>query len=86
MHEPVANHTNTFFVAAEVDLKLPATPQEKMYENEDKLPVIPTKKTSVTADDDKKPAATLLEEMLRTMQEPPVIHPPLPPFGSSVVA
>ena len=75
-----------FFVAAEDDLKPPATPQEKMYKNEDKLPVIPTKKTSVTADDDKKPAATLLEETLRTMQEPPVIHPSLPPFGSSVVA
>ncbi len=32
-----------FFVAAEDDLKPPATPQEKMYKNEDKLPVIPTK-------------------------------------------
>ncbi len=57
-----------------------------MYENEDKLPVIPTKKKSVTVDNDKKPAATLLEEMLRTMQEPPIIHPSLPLFGSSVVA
>ncbi len=85
-HEPVANHTNTFFVAAEDDLKPPTTPQKKMYKNEDKLPVIPTKKTLVTAVDDKKPAATLLEETLRTMQEPPVIHPSLPPFGSSVVA
>ncbi len=86
LHEPVAYHTNTFFVAAGDDLKPPATPQEKMYKNEDKLPVIPTKKISVTADNDKKPAASLLEETLRTMQEPPVIHPSLPPFGSSVVA
>ncbi len=30
--------------------------------------------------------ATLLEEMLRTMQEPPVTHPSLPPFSSMVVA
>ncbi len=44
LHELVANHTNTFFVAAEDDLKPPTTPQEKMYKNEDKLPVIPTKK------------------------------------------
>jgi hypothetical protein len=51
-----------------------------------KLPVIPTKNPSIRADDDKKPAATLLEEMLRTIQEPPVIHPSLPPFGSMVVA
>ncbi len=75
-----------FFVAAEDDLKPSATPQEKVYKNEDKLPVIPTKKTSVTVDNHKKPAATLQEETLRTMQEPPVIHPSLPPFGSSVVA
>ncbi len=32
LHEPVANHTKTFFVAAEDDLKPPATPQEKMFE------------------------------------------------------
>ncbi len=32
--------------------------------SEDELPVIPTKKPSVTAEDDKKPAATLLEETL----------------------
>ncbi len=64
MHELVANHTKNFFVAAEDDLKPPDTPQEKMYKNEDKLPVIPTKKPSVTADDDKKPAATLVEETL----------------------
>jgi hypothetical protein len=62
LHEPVVNHTKTFFVAAEDDLKPPATPQGKMYKNEDKLPVIPNKKPSVTANDDKKPAATLLEE------------------------
>ena len=64
LHEPVANHTNTFFVAAEDDLKPMAIPQEKMYKNEDKLPVIPTKKPSVIADNDKKPAATLVEETL----------------------
>ncbi len=64
LHEPVANHTKNFFVAAKDDFKPPATPQEKMYKNEDKLPVIPTKKPSVTADNDKKPAATLVEETL----------------------
>jgi hypothetical protein len=64
LHEPMANHTKNFFIAAEDDLKPPATPQEKMHKNEDKLPVIPTKKPSVTADNDKKPAATLHEETL----------------------
>ncbi len=86
LHEPVAIHTKNASVAAEDDLKPPATPQEKMYKDEQKLLVIHTKNPSVTADDDKKPAATLLEEMLRTIQEPPVMHPSLPPFGSSVAA
>jgi hypothetical protein len=42
---------------------LAATPQENMYEDEEKLPAIPTINPSVTADNEKKPAATLLEEM-----------------------
>jgi hypothetical protein len=66
-------------------LQPPATPQEKMYEDEEKLPAIPTKNPSVTADDDKKPAASLLQETFRTIQEPSIIHPSLPPFGSNVV-
>ncbi len=54
-----------------------------------KSAAIPTKNPSVTAEDDMKPAATLQEEMVPTIQEPPIIQQAIPsllPFGSNVVA
>ncbi len=86
LHEPAAIPTKNQSVTAEDDTKPLATPQEKMYKDEENLPAIPTKYPSVTADNDKKPAATLLEETFSIIQEPPIIHPSLPPFGSNVVA
>jgi hypothetical protein len=86
LHEPAAIPTKNPSVTAEDDTKPPANPQEKMYKDEQKLAAIPTKNPSVTADNEQKPAATLQEEMFRTIQEPPIIHPSLPPFGSNVVA
>jgi hypothetical protein len=86
LHEPAAIPTKNPSVTAEDDTKSSATPQEKMYKDEQKLAAIPTNNSSVTTDNDKKPAANLLEEMFRTIQEPPIIHPSLPPFGSNVVA
>ncbi len=40
---------------------------------------------SILTEDDKEPAATPLEETLLTMQQPPFMHPSLPPFSSSEV-
>jgi hypothetical protein len=86
LHELAAISTKNPSVTAEDDTKPLATPQEEMYKDEQKLAAIPTKNPSVTADDDKKPAATLLEETFPTIQEPPIIHSSLPPFGSNIVA
>jgi hypothetical protein len=60
-HESVAIHAKNAFVADEDNLKPLATPQEKMFKHEEQPTVLPSKKPSVTADDDKKPT-TLLEE------------------------
>ncbi len=62
-HEPVAIHAKNASFADEDDLKPPTTPQEKMFEHEEQPTVLPNKKPSVTADNDKKPpSTTLLEE------------------------
>ena len=76
--EPVAIHVkNASVEVAFNELKLLATTeQDKIFEHEEQLMVYPTNNPSVTADDDNKPASsTLLEEMVQTIQDPPVIHP-----------
>jgi len=63
-HEPVAIHVNNASVKVTFDdLKPPATTeQEKMFEHDEHVTVNLSKNPSVTAEDDNKPASTLLEE------------------------